>query len=430
MNPYIQYMYSYPHKTAYRPLPGVFLKDYMSFLEGQGHGLYLHLPFCRTKCGYCNLFSVTGQKSGQIDRYLEAVERQSRQYQELLRPRQTTFSDLVIGGGTPLLLTDKQLEHMFCMLKELFVLETGAQIVTETSPNETTREKLEVLRQAGVTRISMGVQSFIEEELCTLRRRHSPGQARKSLALIKEHGFPCVNVDFIYGIPGQTVESLLSSLKEALTFEPEELFLYPLYIKHGAGLAGEGVVPDPESALLQYREASAYLRASGFRQDSMRRFVKSSRPRTYTECGFGTSLALGCGGRSYLGNLHFCSPYAITREGCLTQLHAFLQTRDYTKITHGIFLNQEEEKRRMVIRHLLIYPGLSISGYEGRFGSRAREDFPVLKKWEDMGFVTLEDGYLALTKSGLALSDWLGPALMSEAVRDKMKEWEQMYERA
>ena len=150
-------MYSYPHKTAYRPLPGVFLKDYMSFLEGQGHGLYLHLPFCRTKCGYCNLFSVTGQKSGQIDRYLEAVERQSRQYQELLRPRQTTFSDLVIGGGTPLLLTDKQLEHMFCMLKELFVLETGAQIVTETSPNETTREKLEVLRQAGVTRISMGV---------------------------------------------------------------------------------------------------------------------------------------------------------------------------------------------------------------------------------------------------------------------------------
>ena len=78
MNPYLQYMYSYPHKTAYRSLSGISLGDYALILKGRGHGLYLHLPFCRTKCGYCNLFSVTGQNEEQIDRYLCAVERQSK----------------------------------------------------------------------------------------------------------------------------------------------------------------------------------------------------------------------------------------------------------------------------------------------------------------------------------------------------------------
>ena len=105
MNPYIQYMYSYPHKTAYRTLTGVSLKDYVRHLSGKGHGLYLHLPFCRTKCGYCNLFSVAGQGTETVDRYLDTAERQSRQYEILTAPWETEFSALVIGGGTPLLLS-------------------------------------------------------------------------------------------------------------------------------------------------------------------------------------------------------------------------------------------------------------------------------------------------------------------------------------
>ena len=84
MNPYIQYMYSYPHKTAYRPLTGVRFCDYASALAGKGHGLYLHIPFCQSKCGYCNLFSVTGIEQDEIDRYLDTIERQSEQYQTVL----------------------------------------------------------------------------------------------------------------------------------------------------------------------------------------------------------------------------------------------------------------------------------------------------------------------------------------------------------
>lgn len=426
-NPYEQYMYSYPHKTAYRHLDGISLEAYASCLAGPGHGLYLHLPFCRTKCGYCNLFSVTGMDPAQIDRYLDAVRRQSLQYQEVLKPYQAGFSEVVIGGGTPLLLTGGQLVRVFRLLETYTAGADGRELIIETAPNETSREKLQILKEAGATRVSMGIQSFSDEELGTLRRRHSAEKAREAMALLKESDFPCVNVDFIYGIPGQTAGSLLESLQTAVSYAPDEIFLYPLYVRRGVGLqkaVREGMVLRPREALQQYREASAYLCSEGYRQDSMRRFVRSTRTRAYSECGFGTSLALGCGGRSYLGNLHFCSPYAVTREGCLAQLHAFEQTEDFTKITHGILLTDEEVKRRYVIRHLLIRPGLLLSRYEEHFGTGAVEDFPVLGGWLEQGYICREGAFLTLTKAGLELSDWLGPQLISRTVRERMEEWE------
>ncbi len=490
MNPYVQYMYSYPHKTAYRPLEGVCLDEYAGLLAGKGHGLYLHVPFCQGKCGYCNLFSVTGQDAQAIERYLDGVERQSRQYQELLMPYGTEFSEFTIGGGTPLLLSGEQLEGMFALVRRHFALEEGAQIGIETAPNQTERGKLELLKQEGVCRVSMGIQSFFDEELGTLRRGHRANQAREALGMLMSMGFPRVNVDFIYGIPGQTVDSLQASLREAVGFGVDEIFLYPLYVKHGAGLVQEGVVIDPEYAYLQYREMCGYLRAEGFRQDSMRRFVRKrgrkaqkaylrenggnddvreahlrgnggnddewrKEKREFSECGFGTSLALGCGGRSYVGRLHFCTPYAVTQESCLEQLRRFEATADFSKVQHGILLSEEEQRRRYVIRHLLIRPGIALRRYEEAFGSPVLEDFPVLKEWTEKGWLQEEEAgdaygrekdelrteaagasnkgktpecFLTLTEEGMGLSDYLGPMLASGEVWGKMKEWEAVYE--
>ena len=260
MNPYIQYMYSYPHKTAYRPLTGVRFEDYVPMMAGKGHGLYLHIPFCQSKCGYCNLFSVTGLRQEAVDRYLDAVECQSGQYRTVLDSVQTEFSGLVIGGGTPLFMTGNQIERMFYILEKHFHFCERRDLVVETAPNQTTREKLEILKQSGVSRISMGIQSFNDRELLTLERQHDARKAREALELIKDFDFPCVNVDFIYGIPGQTKASLLESLREVLRFEPEEIFLYPLYVKHGARMEREGIVPEPETAFAQYQAASSFLR--------------------------------------------------------------------------------------------------------------------------------------------------------------------------
>lgn len=425
MNPYIQYMYSYPHKTAYCSLSGIFLKDYVSLLEGEKNGLYIHIPFCQAKCGYCNLFSVTGQDQQKVDNYLDAIERQSKQYQEVLTPFSSVFSEVVIGGGTPLFLSEKQLERIFSILEYYFCFCKNRELVVETAPNQTTQRKLKILKQAGASRISIGIQSFSQEELFTLKRQHTVLKAKQAMELIKSFEFPCVNMDFIYGIPGQTKESLLNSLKEALYFEPDEIFLYPLYVKHGAGLQREGVVIEPEVAFMQYQAASDFLQKEGFRQDSMRRFVKlkKQKERPFSECGFGTSLALGCGGRSYLGNLHFCTPYAITREKCLAQLESYENTVDFTQVTHGILLSEEELKRRYVIRHLLIRPGIELSCYKEHFKSQVMEDFPILGEWIEKGFAKIGK-YLTLTEKGLGLSDYLGPKLISLEVQKAMNEWE------
>lgn len=437
MNPYIQYMYSYPHKTAYRPLTGVRFCDYVSVLAGKGHGLYLHIPFCQSKCGYCNLFSVTGMGQDAVDRYLDTVARQSKQYQVVLESVQAEFSELVIGGGTPLFLTERQLERMFELLDRYFCFSQKRELIVETAPNQTTSEKLTILKRAEVSRVSMGIQSFSDRELSVLKRQHTAQKARKALELIKTYDFPCVNVDFIYGIPGQTKTSLLDSLKEALRFEPEEIFLYPLYVKHGARMEREGVVLEPEAAFAQYQAARDFLCAEGYRQDSMRRFVHKKTARVFSECGFGTSIGLGCGGRSYLGNLHFCSPYAITRSACIDRLKDYVCTKDFMEITHGILLSEEEQKRRYLIRHLLIRPGLDRKRYQKLFGKDVLEEFPVLREWMEQGFVVLqgaekqenleEQMYFTLTDAGLGLSDYLGPKLISTEVNRAMCEWEAIH---
>lgn len=454
-------MYSYPHKTAYRPLEGISLASYIHLLKGDGHGLYVHLPFCQTKCGYCNLFSVTGQGQERTDQYLDALKRQCIQYQELLYPVQARFGELVIGGGTPLYLSERQLERMFGMLTGWFLFSEKPEIVIETAPNQTDAQKLEILKQMGVTRVSMGIQSFQDTELAALRRTHDAARAEAALHLVKSAGFSCVNTDFIYGIPGQTTESLLASLEKALLYEPDEIFLYPLYVKHGAGLLRYGVVPDAEQTYIQYQHAADYLKNKGWRQDSMRRFVRRTedficRPeirmqesvREYSDCGFGTSLALGCGGRSYLGSLHFGSPYAITQGECLRRISEYGHTQDFTKITHGIVLSEQELKRRYVIRHLLIMPGISPDRYGEAFQSSVLEDFPILQKWIDSGYVTYitrqkaKNGrleytggqnvsagfqtYLALTDEGMGLSDYLGPQLISPEIQAAMEEWEEV----
>ena len=151
INPYVQYMYSYPHKTAYRSLKGISLRDYTGVLAEKGHGLYLHVPFCQAKCGYCNLFSVTGQNKEAFDKYLDGVKRQCQQYSQILKPCQTEFSEFIIGGGTPLLLSEAQLSRVFDLIHSYFVMEDNKQAAIETAPNQTEIGKLRILKEAGVT---------------------------------------------------------------------------------------------------------------------------------------------------------------------------------------------------------------------------------------------------------------------------------------
>lgn len=422
-DPYVQYMYSYPHKLAYEKLCGIDLRQEANALLRGENSLYFHIPFCQYKCGYCNLFSLAGQSGRQMEEYVKAMQRHAMQIAEIL-PQDAAFSDLTLGGGTPLILPEKLLQEVFSIAENYFGMEAGKQtIVVETSPNQTTEEKLRILKEVGVTRISIGVQSFQESELCSLHRFHTKESAKKALDLIGNVGFDCLNIDLIYGIPGQTKESLKDSLCQALAFKPEELFVYPLYIKSGTQLFYQGEERSKDTFEM-YQFVRQFLKEAGYQPYSMRRFVKQKSGQALWEapvslCGFGNTISVGCGGRSYLGNLHFCMPYAVEPKQCRTILQNYIEQKDDLKITHGFLLSKEEEKRRYVIKHVLFGRGICLKEYNMYFGSEVVKDFPLLLDWVKHGYALIEE-FLSLTEQGFALSDYLGPRLISDQVRHLM----------
>lgn len=419
MNPYLQYMYSYPHKTAYGSLTGVSLEKYTDRLPDGETSLYFHIPFCETKCGYCNLFSVAGADDSVMRRYVDAMERQAAQWSELL-PEELSFADLTLGGGTPLFLPEQELERVFRIASERLGFDASVRrTAVETSPAQTTEDKLHLLREYHVTRISIGVQSFCDRELRAIYRNHSADQAERALAAIRKIGFPCVNVDLIYGIPGQTVDSLRDSVERALSYEPEELFVYPLYIKPGTYLSVKGV-RRPEETYDMYVWLREYLRERGYRPYSMRRFVKKNRDAQIAGCGFENTISIGCGGRSYIGNLHFCTPYSVRPARCRELLEQYMSRADFTEISHGYILSEEEQKRRYVIKNMLFACGLCGREYEEAFSADVREDFPILREWVQAGYAVSQDGKWMLTDKGFTLSDYIGPMLISDEVRERM----------
>lgn len=426
MERYIQYMYSYPHKTAYRKLENIFLSDYRMYLRREEkNDLYFHIPFCESKCGYCNLFSVSGEGEYLTEKYIEAMERQAETYDMKKIPFQT----LTIGGGTPLYLSAKQLEKVFQTAKNYFKWEIKKpEIIIETSPRQTTEEKVAILKEQQVTRVSIGVQSFQEKELQILHRNHTKEEIKKALELLKKAEFTQLNLDLIYGIPEQTKETLKNNIDCALFYEPEELFVYPLYVKPQTRLFREGVKRE-EDAYESYCFSRDYLKQRGYEQTSMRRFVRKDKfcleeKAEWKECGYSeNTISIGCGGRSYIGNLHFCSPYAVKPSHCKKIVQDYIDTKDFQKIEYGFLLSEEERKRRYLIKNLFYFRGVSSMDYRENFHGELKIDFPILDEFIEKNYIKEISENLVLTPLGLGLSDYLGPMFISEEVKERMKRW-------
>lgn len=417
MKLYQQYMYSYPHKTAYRPIDRVVVGDYLQKLTTvSACGLYVHLPFCQNKCGYCNLFSVAGASEQVIDTYLDAIARQIDCFQQKVALRSVPFNQLVLGGGTPIYLHTAQLERLLTLLSsKVGITPQNTMSVIELSPNQTTEDKLDLLKSSGFKRVSIGVQSFIADELKMLARQHQPASCHHALTSIKKRSFDTVNIDLIYGINNQTLTSWQESLAAALYYEPDELFLYPLYIRSQTSLDGHLAV-DEQAAYRLYQFAREYLLDRGWQQCSMRRFVKTPSPITAVSCGFEYNLALGCGGRSYLGALHVCEPYQVTAKACWRILHQFLSKTDFLAGLSGFILDNDEQKRRYVIKNLLYHHGINTADYRKLFTHEVTADFPQLTELVAKKMAIETDEQFSLTPLGLSYSDCIGPQFISSKV--------------
>ena len=293
-SPYQGYLYAYPHKTAYRPLrPRPALREVWAGERRDALFLYLHLPFCEMRCGFCNLFTRANPPAEQVRGYLDQLGRQARRVRDALGA-DADFARVAIGGGTPTYLTAAELTEMFDLLAGFGARLGAVPMGVETSPATATDDRIAVLAERGTTRVSIGVQSFLDREAHAAGRPQRRGEVERALATIRAHGIPELNLDLIYGIPGQTARTWAQSLTATLHWRPEEVFLYPLYVRPLTGLGRRGGTgPDAVAVdgapgsrdegwdrqrLELYRQGRDTLRAAGYHQLSLRHFRRADLP--------------------------------------------------------------------------------------------------------------------------------------------------------
>ncbi|MEU8242570.1 STM4012 family radical SAM protein [Actinoplanes missouriensis] len=426
-SPYQGYLYAYPHKTAYRRLePRPLLRDVWAGQDQSALFGYVHLPFCEMRCGFCNLFTRSNPPADQVTAYLDQLRIQAREIRESLSD-DAAFSRIAIGGGTPTYLTAPELTSLFAIVSSVFGAR-GVPLSVETSPATATPDRLAVLAEHGTTRISMGVQSFLDSEARAAGRPQRLSEVQAAMQAIRDSRIPVLNVDLIYGIDGQTPETWQHSLTAALQWRPEELYLYPLYVRPLTGLGRRHVSRDDwdRQRLDLYRQAVEVLTAAGYAQHSMRQFRRADAPvpdgPDYC-CQDDGMVGLGCGARSYTTELHYSFDYAVSVTEVRAVIDDYLSrpANDFRYAEIGFHLDAVEQRRRWLLKSLLRAEGVDAPAYAARFGSSFRSDFPQLTSLVDRGW--LEPSLTRLTADGLAHSDAVGPWLVSGPVRAAMESY-------
>jgi oxygen-independent coproporphyrinogen-3 oxidase len=436
-SPYQSYVYAYPHKTAYRRLPDrPALRDLWSAEPKDALSLYLHIPFCEVRCGFCNLFTRIGAPDGLTGAYLDALERQATAVREALgESDEVRFATAAFGGGTPTFLTATELERLCDIAEHRMGADLRAvPLSVEASPATATADRLTVLAQRGTTRLSLGVQSFVDSEARAAVRPQRRADVEAALARVREAGVPVLNIDLIYGIDGQTEATWRHSLDAALAWHPEELYLYPLYVRPLTGLGRRRTGPDPawdEQRLRLYRAGRDHLLAHGYTQQSMRMFRRADAPPQGADdhaCQTDGMIGLGCGARSYTAGLHYSFDYAVDMHEIRAIVDDYVSrpSADFARAEYGRRMDGDEARRRHLLQSLLQAEGLRVDDYRARFGGAPADDFgPALEGLADRGWLTDTDpATLRLTDEGLAHSDAVGPELFSPAVRAAMAAYE------
>ncbi len=425
-SPYRAYTYSYPHKTAHGPLePARPLRQVWAEQDRSALFLYLHVPFCEMRCGFCNLFTTTGGE-GMFEAYLTQLERHADVASDFL-DGDHHFARLAIGGGTPTLLGPHGMTRLLNVARRMGLDVAATPSSVETSPKTANIEVLSVLADAGVRRLSIGVQAFDRVATRALGRPQDEREVEQALETIRAMDFPTFNIDLMYGAEGQDVRDWIATVERALSFDPDELFLYPLYVRPLTHLGKKGATAGLDARLIAYREARDLLRARGFRQVSMRLFRRAdaaSEGPTY-RCQEDGMLGLGCGARSYTEHLHYSWPYAVER-GPIRDVIADYLTRsdaDLAHAHHGVALDRQERARRFVLLSLLHEEGLDLGRFEARFGVDCRVLFPELSELPTLGLVQPSHARWVLTDAGMERSDAIGPWLYSSATRARMEAW-------
>lgn len=364
-------------------------------------GLYLHIPFCRQKCVYCDFYSLAGNES-RMDEYTDALCTHLEQWAS--RAAKYTVDTVYFGGGTPSYLGEARLRRILDTVFRLFAVCDTAEITLEANPDSAGDSAvLRKLREAGFNRISLGMQSACAEELAEIGRIHTPEQVKVAVSAARTAGFDNLSLDLIYGLPRQTMERWCANLSSAAALEPEHLSCYGLKVEEGTPLFARretAALPDDEAQADMYLYTVEFLKEAGYCQYEISNFSKPGRKSRHNlkYWTLGEYLGFGPGAHSDFGGERFA---------CTRDLSAYLQgiRAGNPALSEQEQLTPSDRAAEWLMLGLRTLGGLNPSEFEARFHHSFSPFLPFLNQCRQAGYAVVEDGRWHLTPQGFLLSN-------------------------
>ena len=392
-----------------------------SIVTSPGIGLYLHIPFCTAKCGYCDFNSYAGHEH-MIPSYAGTIVKDAKLWTEAVRGR--AIETVFFGGGTPSLNPVEEMAAILSGLRDTFDFAPNAEISMEANPGSLSADYLRGMRAIGLNRLSIGVQSFDDEELVMLDRVHTADEARQAFAAARAAGFDNVNLDFIYGLPEQPLAAWQRTLEQALALAPEHLSLYALTVEDGTPLARDvkrGRVPAPDADMQaeHYEWTEQRLARAGYEHYEISNWARPGRQCRHNLVYWQNHeyLGLGAGAHSFLNGVRFSTVLLPNRyvelvdesvaagDGSLRHVHGAEEITPELSIADTLILG------------LRLNDGIDLAAFASRYG-RGLDDVhgALIAEFTGYGLLERTATHLRLTPRGRLLSNELFQRLLPEPV--------------
>ena len=368
-----------------------------------GLGAYVHVPFCTKRCGYCS-FNTAPYLAAAVPRFLRALDTEIALAAAAPWAAGVQLRTVFFGGGTPSLLAPDELAGILDALRSRFGIGPDAEITVECNPESVTPERFAGYRAAGVTRISLGVQSLDDRVLPTLDRLHSAADARRAFAAARAAGFPHVSVDLIYGLPGQDVAGWARTVSAALAWEPDHLSAYALSLDEGSAWTSTGVrdLPVEDAVTEQYEALTRLAAAAGYEHYEVSNYARPGHRSAHNQVYWRAEeyLGLGPGACGFLGDVRYSNAkplerYCTTLEAGRLPLAAHESLTPRQRLAERLFLG------------LRTADGVPAAWMDERLAMDRGALPERLAEWLERGLLERRPGRLRLTEAGFFLSDAL-----------------------
>lgn len=385
--------------------------------------LYIHIPFCIRKCAYCDFLSGPADAQTQ-ERYLTALKKEICLTGQQYAPK-AKVETIFIGGGTPSAVDARWIQVLMNQVRESFQVDDDAEITMEANPGTLTAQKLSVYRQAGINRLSMGLQSTDDAELARLGRIHTYEEFLENYRLAREAGFTNINIDLMSALPGQTLASYEEGLRKVLALSPEHISAYSLIIEEGTPfwdrygeepqarkVPGEWILPDEEEDRRMYHRTKEILAEFGYDRYEISNYARPGYACRHN-AGYWTGvpyLGLGLGASSYEGDRRYSNTREM-EEYLAVLMDESCDPKQVKKLYRDVqILTVEEQMEEFMFLGLRLTDGVKADVFQNRFGRSLQQVYgQVLKDMETKGLLeqTGDQNGWRLTQMGLDVSNYV-----------------------